>query len=221
MVVLCAAQSARESVEMLADTQQEQHDTLRLVTDSPLKVRRGYHLEGALLCMHDPDPFPVFFSPGIYQRFYASPSAAKNRADFIAEFRKRPVAYVVETYRLAQFPDDIREFLSSHYIWYAHSLYVAGYNFDAEAGQRTIDVIVGGKYRWDADPTSPAARLVIGTHTASPGEVLPLPVGMLHARIEGEAGRGQLILADLPRPTRTGYPFFYLHRQLDQLGGFR
>lgn len=215
-VALSAAQSSRESVQMLHDTQKEQRDTLRLVYDSPLKDRRGYHVEGALLCMRDPEPMPVMFSPGIFKRFYMSPQAMQNRADWIREFRDRPIAYIVDSYRLNQFPDEIRDFWSKHYVWYARSLYVAGFSI---AGQTEVDVIVPGRYRWDADPASPTAQLELGKMLLESGAEIELAIGILSAQPVGEGAQGQLVLADLPKPIRDDYPFFYLRRQIEQLGG--
>lgn len=219
LVVMSAMQSLWESVEMLSDTQREQRETLRLVYDSPLKDRRGYHVEGALLCMRDPDPLPTMFSPGIWQRFYGSPQAMQNRTAWIEEFRSRPVAYIVESYRLAQFPPELRTFFARHYIWYARSLYIAGYNVISGTGPREVDVIVPGRYRWDADVTSPRATLTIGETILRSGDTIPLGVGTYTAQVPETDGRGQLILDDLPRPTRDGYPFFYHRRQIGQLGG--
>jgi hypothetical protein len=221
LVLFCCLQSIWESVEMLDDTQKEQRDTLRLVYESPLRDRRGFHLEGALFCMRDPEPFEVLFSPGIWRRFYASAAAMQNRSRFMDEFRKRPVAYVVETYRLAQFPQDIRDFLSLHYIWYSHSLYVAGYNLLGAIGAVNVDVLVPGKYRWDPDPSSKEARLHIDSIELSPGDTIELTSGQHQAQPIGEGARGQLILADLPKPVRDGYPYFYHRRQIAQLGGYR
>ena len=215
-IVLAAAQSSRESLQMLDDTQWEQRETLKLVFDSPLRNRRGYHVEGALLCMRDPEPMPTMFSPMIGQRFYKSPQAMQNRADWIEEFRDRPIAYIVDSYRLRQFPEEIREFWSKHYIWYARSMYIAGFNI---AGPVEVDVIVPGRYRWDADPTSPTAALQLASELLEPGAEINLAVGRLPAQTVGEGAHGQLILADLPKPTRDGSPFFYLRRQIDQLGG--
>jgi len=215
-IALAALQSGRESVQMLYDTQREQRDTLRLVYDSPLRDRRGYQVEGALLCMRDPEPLPVLFSAMIWNRFHDSPQAAENTANFIKEFRSRPIAYIVDSYRLRQFPAEVRSFWSEHYLWYAHSLYVAGYNVKEP---RDIDIVVPGRYRWDADAKSPAARLTIGSQTLRPGDSIDLAVGVQRVEIVGAGAIGQLILADLPKPQRDGYPFFYHHRQILQLDG--
>jgi hypothetical protein len=216
LVVFAAMQGARESIQMLQDTQWEQRETLRLVYDSPLRERRGYQVEGALFCMNDPDPLPVLFSAGIHRRFRQSPVAERNTEVWIKEFRDRPVAYIVDSYRLWQFPPAVREFWSEHYIWYARSLYLVGYNI-SEA--RDLDVIVGGVYRWDADIASPQAGLRLNGLVFPPGAEIELKPGSQRAEALGEGARGQLILADLPRPERDGYPFFYLRRQIYQLGG--
>lgn len=221
LVVLSALQSAREAVEMLEDTQQEQRDTLRLVYDSPLKDRRGYQVEGALLCMRDPDPLPTMFSPGIYQRFRKSDKAAQNIADWIGQFRGRPVAYIVDSHRLRQFPAPITRFWGEHYIWYSHSLYVAGYNVHASLGPRDVDVIAAGRYRWDAAAVTPRAQLRIDGAVLEPGGTIALQVGTYRAEALGRHAQGQLILADLPPPVRGQGPAFYLRRQLTQLGGRR
>jgi hypothetical protein len=216
LVAMAALQSARESVQMLYDTQLEQRETLRLVYDSPLNTRRGYQVEGALFCMRDPDPLPALFSQGIWQRFSSSSDAANNRDSFIEEFRTRPVAYIVDSYRLGQFPSEIGGFWAEHYIWYARSLYIAGYNI---AGPREIDIIVPGRYRWDAASESPNAVLRIGSKEIRPGQAIEFGVGTTTGEVIGEHARGQLMLADLPRPDRNGYPAFYHRRQIDQLGG--
>ncbi len=221
LIAMCALQSANEALEMLEDTQKEQRDTLRLVYDSPLKDRRGYQVEGALLCMRDPDPLPTMFSPGIYQRFYKSPKAAQNIQDWIDQFRSRPVAYIVHSHRLTQFPAPIRDFWGEHYVWYARSLYVTGYNLEASQGVRDIDVIAAGRYRWDADPSSPTAALRIDGKDVSPGGIVTLAVGTHRVEWPVSPAMGQLILADLPPPTRDLYPAFYHQRQLSQLGGYR
>jgi hypothetical protein len=52
-----------------------------------------------------------------------------------------------------------------------------------------------------------------------PGETIDLRVGTLPAQALGEHAQGQLLLADLPRPPRDGYPAFYHRRQISQLGG--
>jgi hypothetical protein len=52
-----------------------------------------------------------------------------------------------------------------------------------------------------------------------PGDEIELALGSLPAQPVGEGALGELLLADLPKPTRDQYPFFYLMRQIEQLGG--
>jgi hypothetical protein len=222
LVVLVAFQSAAESIEMLTDTQREQRETMRLVYDSGLRDRRGYQVEGALFCARDPDPMPVMFSQDIARKFWKSPQADQATAEFIAEFRDRPIAYIVESYRLNQFPDPIRRFLGEHYVWYARSLFIAGFFLDLVDGAREVDVIVPGAYRWVPDPVHQGVSIQVGSEVLRPLDVIHLDVGThTIATHEVHAVRGSLMLADLPFVERDAYPAFYHQRQITQLGGYR
>jgi len=220
-IALAAAQSAHESLEMLYDTQMEQRDTLQLVSGSPLRARRGYQVEGALFCAHDPDPLPTLFSAVIWQRFRQSPQAAQNAASFIEEFRRRPVAYVVESYRLRQFPDPIRSFLADHYVWYGHSLMIAGFGLDLAGEPQNVDVIVEGRYRWQPWNTGDLARVDVDGRQLGPLDEIELSRGPHRIAGLGERTSGRLMLADLPPNNPSGFPGFYLGRQIYQLGGAR
>ena len=218
LVGMAALQSAHESLEMLDDTQWEQRETMRLVFESPLRDRRGYQVEGALFCAEDPDPLPAMFSATIFRHFNGSPKAADN---FVREFRNRPVAYIVESYRMYQFPDEVRQFWQDHYVWYARSLFLAGFKIDLpDEGQTEIDVIVPGKYRWEPDPVSPDSMILADVEIVRPMQSLHLRAGI--QRISApEQAVGRLILADLPHVERDAYPAFYHGRQIMQLGGRR
>ena len=221
LVALAAFQSMPEVIEMLDDTQWEQRATMRLVYASPLRDRRGYQVEGALFCTRDPSPLPAMFSQVIWRKFRASPQASKNTADFISELRDRPVAYFVESYRMNQFPDEIRRFFAEHYVWYARSLFIAGFQIEGTAAVREIDVIVPGSYRWMPDPNSPEASIRVGRNMLQPFEIADLETGKHSAEIQMPISGGALMLADLPPPIRDAYPAFYLRRQIAQLGGHR
>jgi hypothetical protein len=221
LIVMAGLQSAAESIEMLVDTQVEQRETLRLVTDSPLRDRRGYQVEGALLCTRDPDPIPTMFSQDIWRKFKKSAMAEQNTADFIAGLRSRSVAYVVESYRLRQFPEPILSFLASHYLWYSSSLFIAGFGIEPGRPAQDIDVIVRGRYRWDPSPIDATATLQVGSVVLRPSEVVELDVGSHRITHDDRDAQGKLILADLPRRDEVGFPSFYLSRQIYQLGGSR
>lgn len=218
LAALAAMQSFWESVEMFMDTQSEQRATLRLVSESALRLRRGYHVEGALFCMQDPEPLPVMFTEQIWRRFHDAPDAPQALAAFEEEFRQRQVAYIVHSYRLGHFPQQMRRFWSEHYVWHSRSLYVAGFELHGLEGYQELDLIVAGRYRWDPDRRNPDAHLELDGRILQAGEHVDLKPGTAKARTIGGA-TGQLLLADLPRPARTGYPAFYIGRQVRQLGG--
>ena len=219
LIVLAAFQSAHESVEMLADTQLEQRETMRLVHDSKLRDRRGYQVEGALFCSRDPDPLPVMFSQEIWRRFHASPKASQATADFIAELRDRPVAYFVESYRMNQFSAEVRMFFAEHYVWYARSLFVAGFNIERAGTAGNVDVIVPGAYRWVPDPENPDESIEVGATLLHPLSVIELDTGKHNVAVSRLGAKGSLLPADLPLVTRDAYPAFYHSRQILQLGG--
>jgi len=222
MIALAALQSVTEALEMLPDTQTEQRDTLRLIHESNLSNRRGYQIEGALFCAMDPSPIPPMFSQDIARHFHISAQSAKNAADFIAEFRNRPIAYIVESFRLQRLPKTIRRFLGEHYVWYGKSLYLAGFRIEfASAGSRVVDVIVPATYRWTPDPTAASASIIVNERTLSAFEEIELQVGKHTVEATVIPTVGSLILADLPARERQGYPAFYHQRQYLQLRGLR
>lgn len=217
LVALAGAQSAREALEMTADSQATQRETMRLIRESGLRERRGYNVEGALFCARDPDPMPTLFSQGIWQKFRNNPPAA---AAFIQEFRDRPIAYIVESYRMNQFPAEIRTFFGEHYVWHEQGLLVAGVDVRGP-GDIEADIIVDGEYRWVPGPQDPDAWLQVDSRSLRPFETVRLHVGP-HEIVAGEGtAGGRLILADLPPPRHDAYQAFYNSRQIVQLGGRR
>jgi hypothetical protein len=217
LVTLAGAQSVPEALEMTADSQSTQRETMRLIRESGLRHRRGYNVEGALFCARDPDPIPALFSQGIWQKFSNNPEAV---AEFVQEFRDRPIAYIVESYRMNQFPAEIRTFFDEHYVWHEQGLLVAGVGvrgpMDVEA-----DIIVSGEYQWIPGPKDPDARLHVVSRDLGPYETAYLQVGRHRISAGPGTERGLLILADLPPPRRDAQEAFYSSRQGMQLGGRR
>jgi hypothetical protein len=218
LVWFAALQSAHESLEMLDDTQHEQRETMRLADALAGHGRRGYNVEGALFCSRDPAPIPAMFSQQIWRRFSGSPTAA---TEFITDFRRRPIAFFVESYRMNQFPPAVRNFFAEHYVWYARSLFIAGFEIDAANDGQDVDVIVAGSYRWEPDPGLPAGTLRVGAVTLRPFEAVDLEVGTHRVSAGPVPAVGSLVLADLPATRPDGYPAFYHLRQILQLGGSR
>ncbi len=222
LIVLAALQSSRETLEMFVDTQAEQRKTLELIYESALIHRRGYQVEGALFCAKDPSPIPPLFSEGIARRFFLSKDSAQNTKDFVEEFRNRPIAYIVESFRLQRFPKAIRRFLGEHYVWYGKSLYLAGFRIEfASKESRVVDVIVPATYRWTPDPSAASASIIVNGRVLDAFGEIELQVGQHQVEATVMPTVGSLILADLPARERQGYPAFYHQRQYLQLRGLR
>ena len=130
------------------DTQAVQRDTLRLVDANFGSSSEGFSSDRALLCREDEDPFPVYFSQHIFERF-SGPDAAEVTTGFLDEFRSRPVTFMVQSFRLDHFPDVVKDFWAEHYIPYAAALLVPGASLDFSSDLETtiFDVIVPGEYR--------------------------------------------------------------------------
>lgn len=218
LVALAALQSARESIEMLADTQWEQRQTMRLIHESGLRNMRGYNVESALFCARDPDPMPTMFAYDIWQRFKGSPTAAD---EFINEFRRRPVAYIVESYRMNKFPKEVQAFWGSHYVWHSRSLFVAGFLIPPTVGPHDVDVIVPAEYRWLPEPKGSGTSLIVGSKVVPPLGTIRLEVGQYRVAVQTNGTPGFLMLADPPAIGRDAYPAFYHLRQIMQLVGSR
>lgn len=224
LIALAALQSSRETLEMLAENSQaKQREVLQLVRQSPLVDRRGYQVEGALFCMRDPSPIPPMFSEGIARRFFLSADSAQNTSRFIDEFRDRPVAYIVESFRLLRFPQSVKAFFSEHYVSYDKSLYVAGFWLDFHtAGTRAVDVIVPATYRWEPDSRAGTPSIVIDGRVLNALDEIELQLGKHEISAASVPTVGRLILADLPAVAeRSGAQPFYSERQYLQLRGLR
>jgi hypothetical protein len=204
------------TLETLRGDQAVQRDALAFVARDFPAAARGFHPERAIFCRRDPAPFGVYFTQQIHTRLNTGPDAADNAARFVAEFRSRPISFIVESYRLAQFPDPVRAFWNSHYVLYADAVYVAGVRHQGPAGRRgTIDVIVPGRYRWNAD----VGDLVVDEATTlAPGDELDLAVGVHALRAATGIHEGILTLA-LPDPPDVRPRSFYGSPMIRQLRG--
>ena len=161
------------------------------------------------------------FSQEIWRRFQASPQAPEATADFIAELRSRPVAYFVESYRMNQFSREVRTFFAEHYVWYARSLFVAGFDVKRAGAIGNVDVIVPGAYRWVPDPANPDVSIEVGSTLLPPLSVIELASGTHNVAVPRSDVDCSLLPADLPVIAKGEYPAFYHSRQIQQLGGRR
>ena len=185
------ANAVRYRAETLHDTQHVQRATYAFIEQNVPPTWRGFHSDSGLICRQDPAPLPPFLGQTTQQRLYGA-NGDKGTRDFIAEFRTRPIAFVVATHRLPTFPAAWQEFYKSHYVQYAGSVWLAGQRIAGPAGTRgSVDVIVPGRYRWR--PTG-ITRLTVGTMTLDAGGEIDLSLG-LHEIVLDDAGDGVLALS--------------------------
>lgn len=205
--------STPETLEMLQEYQAHQRETLRLVNGSALRSMRGYQVEGGLVCAADPAAMPAMFTQQIKQRAARGPTAFD---DFIAQFRQRPIAYIVESYRMKQFPPKVRQFWDDHYVPYAAALQVAGFRVSGRDQDLVIDVIVEGSYRWVTSRQGSDGAIVVGTTVVQPGGTLLLDSGKHTVSKADPATSGSLVLAISAAPMGEAFPF-YDPRQVRQV----
>jgi hypothetical protein len=199
-------QGAMQMAEMAIDTQSVQRESLAFVHRNFAEDDAGFHPEHGAFCRREPDPIPVFFSQSIFRHF-AGASREKQTDRLLLGLRERPVKFVLQSFRLNQFPVEIRRFLADNYQPYRASVFVAGRRFAGSAGERRdFELIVPGRYRWlpEAGPQS----IDIGGRTLAPGDVVDFAAGPHTARFEQDLPGGVLVLA-LDDPPSTSPLAFY------------
>ena len=202
-------------IELMDDTQAIQRTSLDFADALP-RTLRGFQSDGALVCRRDPSPLPTFVLESIEQRF-APAVAAANEAALLAEFRGRPIAFVVETSRFLQFPTTLQTFWSTHYLPYAGTVRVAGQRVDGDASStHELDLVVSATYRW-----LPRAgeRLAIEGRILATNDTIVLAAG-LHTATLLDTGGGDLILA-LAIPREPIKADFFFGAQSMELTGSR
>ena len=129
------------------DSQAVQRDSLRFVHRNFAPDRAGFQPETALFCGVR-QPIGLWFSQRIYRTF-EGPQRDREVDALIARFRSEPVHYLVESFRLNQFPTPVRVFWDENYQPYHGSVFVAGRRLQGDAGQHSeFDLLIGAPYRW-------------------------------------------------------------------------
>ena len=206
-------QGLATAVVMLADTQAVQRRTLASVARDFSRDTRGFQAEGALFCRDDPHPFPPYLGVHLWRQFTGA-GADERIAAFLAGLRADPPAYVIDSPRLEQFPSEIRAFWHDHYRLYRDRLRIPAVDLAGSTGEETaFDILVGGRYRWQARRSSPGrdgGALWVDGRPIADNQVLAL-AGRTHvAKWTGGAGRGTLWLAVAEPPGPTAGPFYHL-----------
>jgi MFS family permease len=193
-------------IAMLDDTQRVQRDSLEFVHRNFQREDAGFNPESALFCRGEGQPLKHYFSSRIYRNF-GVPGSEPNRARLIQEFRDEPILFLVESFRLNQFPVPVRRFWAENYQPYRASVFVAGRQLSGHAGtQSTFELIAPGAYRWL--PRSGPQTVVVDGQPLDPGEVMQLEPGEHVAAFSEDVPGGMLVLAVADPPGLAPLSFY-------------
>jgi len=191
---------------LLSDTQAVQRQSLGFVHRNFGRGDAGFQPESSLFCQAGQQPIPTHFSQGIYRRF-AGPSREQNVERMMRTFRKTPIRFIVESFRLNQFPVELRRFWAANYQPYQASVFVAGRHLEGKQGSdATFELIVPGRYRWI--PTAGLQPVAIDGQLLAPGEVITLERGEYAAHFVENVPGGMLVLALDDPPGQAPLAFY-------------
>lgn len=204
---ILAAQGVTSNVALLEDSQAVQRESLEFVRRQFPPAQLGFHPEHAPFCRPDPERLPFYITQKIVGEFTGRHSKERRNA-LIEEFRDRPVHFILESYRLEQFPFRVKQFWEAHYVPYRLSVAVPGFHLRAPSGQpQEVEVIVPGSYRLlDEDPSERVAVLV-GPRQLVEGESIELDIGW-HPVTRTNDARGARLLWALDEPPGPLVPFY-------------
>lgn len=190
------------SAALLRDAQAVQRESLAFVQRNFADDQTGFHPEGALFCAA-PQGLGIWFSQRLYRTF-ESDGAEASAARVERYFREQPVHYLLQSFRLNQFPLELRRFFAAHYQPYRDAVFVAGSQLSGEE-QASIELLVDGPYRWIPFEGAPAAE--VDGRVLPPGAIVELHAGTHTARVAG-GGAGILVLALHDPPGPAPLPFY-------------
>lgn len=204
MAAMFFATAGVVSVHLSRDGQTVQRESLTFVESNFPPSVEGFHDTRALFCRDGANPFPTYFSFLIPSRFDESDGRPRAQ-EFIDEFRRRPVAFIVQTFRIEDFPPKVRRFWAEHYVPYRAAVLVPGVDLTKEAVVE-FEVIVPGEYTLHADDSD--TLLEVDGEPLKPGNRLYLDEGRYTVRQIRGKGRILFTLA-LPSPPGPTTHLFY------------
>jgi hypothetical protein len=194
---------------MLRDTQSVQRESLRFVHRNFGPADAGFQPESALFCQAGIPPIPTHFSETIYRRFAGS-ERETNTERMIRIFETRPIKFIVESFRLNQFPVELRRFWAENYQPYRASVFVAGRRLEGRRGmRREFGLIVPGAYRWL--PFRGPQPLRIDGRLVAAGDVLRLESRTHTAEFVEDVPGGVLVLAVQDPPGLAPRAFYKVY----------
>ncbi len=198
--------AAVEAALLLRDTQSVQRRSLAFVHRHFAPSDAGFHPESALFCQSGRQTIRTHFSQKIHQRF-AGPAREANTARMLRTFRETPIRFIVESFRLNQFPVELRRFWAENYQPYYASVFVAGRRLEGRRGSDVaFEILVPGRYRWI--PAGGPHRIALGAREIGAGEVIELAAGMHSAHMVEDVPDGMLVL-DVSEPPGPAPLAFY------------
>jgi hypothetical protein len=197
---------ALQMTAMLHDAQDVQRESLGFVHRNFPREAAGFHPESALFCQEEPKPFQTYYSQHIYRDF-TGPNRELLQNRLVGRFRNRPVAFIVQSFRLNQFPAEVRRFWAENYQPYRASVFVAGRRLEGARGEaREIELIVPGRYRWI--PFTGPQPLAVAEQVVPPGGIVELESGHHPVRFVEDVPGGMLVLALAEPPGEAPLPFY-------------
>ncbi len=206
--IFLAAQSAIAAAVLLKDSQRGQRESLAFIERNFARDQEGFHPERALFCRDAKDPFPVMFSQTIAAHYWG-PEREVNGSRLIGEFRERPVAFLLDSFRLRQFPPEIQEFWVSGYRPYYESVLIPAVQLRGRPGEEdSVSILVPGKYRLrhDGEAGNPYLRLD-GTSLLA-RDTIELVAGSYRIEYLREVDRAELLFAVTDPPKPAAHPFY-------------
>jgi hypothetical protein len=191
---------------LVRDSQTVQRESLGFVHRNFPREAAGFQPESALFCQDEALPFQTFYSQHIYRDF-TGPNREIMKRRLEGRFRKRQVSFMVQSFRLNQFPVELRRFWAEHYQPYRASVFVAGRRLEGARGESAdVELIVPGRYRWL--PFTGPQELSIAEQIVAPGGVVELTSGHHPVRFVEDVPGGLLILALAEPPSEAPLPFY-------------
>ena len=205
IVALIAIPALLQSAVLLRDTQSVQRESLHFIARNFAPSDGGFHPERGPFCREGSHRISPYFSRTLYRHF-AGEHRERNQQRLLATFRREPIKYLVQSFRLNQFPVEVRRFWAENYQPYRASVFVAGRRLEGRTGAvHDFELIVPGSYRWL--PAAGRARVSIDDRTLDAGAVVELTAGVHTAHFIDDVADGMLVLAmnDPPGPAPLAF----------------
>lgn len=203
---LLVIQATITQAGLLQDTQGIQKESLAFIDRNFGADQEGFQPERALFCRDTPDPFPTFLEGPALNRYWG-PERDGLAQELISEFRRRPVVFMLDSFRLYWFPPEIQDFWNSNYELYYQSVWIPRLTLAGPRGsRRSLEVIVPGAYRWQHGDGRPDLRLA-GRPIAN-GDTVRLKAGAYDVELLQSIESGSLVFAVAEPPRQPDGPFY-------------